>query len=526
MQLQRVVGNRSTRALLRQPVQCRLLLGPVDDPYEREADGVARHAVRHSARPQTQPVAQRVQSKGMHGAEGGEVEPGVARAIEQKRGGGQALDRGVAGAMGRYFSADFSGVRVHTGAESQTLNRSLNARAFTTGSDIFFGKGQYNPGSSGGQELIAHELTHVVQQSGGDVQRQFVVRRDFLVQRDELVQRDDDDAGVVSNALGLGDIGGAIVEVYEAYNGDESASTILKAITSLAGGIADTKGGVEDTAEGVTGEGVGAWSSLMGGVTGLAAKGTGLMSTLAEYGRSALDYVSSFGYGSEYIGKVGEACSWLGGWAKSASDVINPYAFYTDLIASSTKAVKGMTEGWAAGESLQELAKLVKTAASREVKKAAEYLFNFVWWKRVEGYSKSAVGAIEGGAAIFLGPLSKGLTAVATKAYEGGWMSYVLRAIGSSFTSQVFSNAQVKAQMKQDAANLYGTATAIASTGKIKDVVLLCKAAVRLGMADFAKAILNAFDALINRGGTRHQHRKEALVQEVQRMGFAKEVGL
>ncbi|MCL4833891.1 MAG: DUF4157 domain-containing protein [Caldilineaceae bacterium] len=520
LQLQRAVGNRATGRLLTQPIQRKLVVGPADDLYERQADVLAQGAVRSPDHREKAAVPSPVQRRTAHGAEGGPVEETVARSIEQRRGGGQQLDTGVAGSMGRYFDTDFSRVRVHTGSEADTLNRSLNAKAFTTGNDIFFGKGQYSPGSADGQELIAHELTHVVQQGGGDVQRQFVIRREMLV------QRDDDEPGLVGNAIGLGDIGGALVEVYEAYSGDESANAILKAITQLAGGLADTTGGVGDTAEGVTGEGVGAWSSLVGGVTSLTAKGTGLMSTLAEYGRSALDYVSSFGYGSDYLGQVGEACSWLGGWAKSASDLVNPYAFYMDLVASGSKAVTGISDGWKAGNALYDLAALVKNASSRETKKAAELLFNLAWWKRTEGYAKSAVGAVEGGAAIFLGPLSKGLTAVMTKAYEGGWSSYILRAIGSSFTSQVFSNAQVKQQVGQDSNNLAATVNPIAANGKIKDIVALCRAAIQLGMADFAKAILAAFNTLSSGSGTRHAQRKQAFVAEVQRVGLAKQLGL
>jgi len=69
--------------------------------------------------------------------------------------------------MERSFGADFSGVRIHVDSESDTLNRSLHARAFTTGHDLFFRRGEYNPDSRGGQDLIAHELTHVIQQNGG-----------------------------------------------------------------------------------------------------------------------------------------------------------------------------------------------------------------------------------------------------------------------------------------------------------------------------------------------------------------------
>jgi hypothetical protein len=70
--------------------------------------------------------------------------------------------------MGQAMGADFSGVKVHTDAQSDQLNQSIQAKAFTTGQDVFFRQGEYNPGSRGGQELIAHELTHVVQQKGGE----------------------------------------------------------------------------------------------------------------------------------------------------------------------------------------------------------------------------------------------------------------------------------------------------------------------------------------------------------------------
>jgi hypothetical protein len=64
------------------------------------------------------------------------------------------------------LGADFSGVKVHTGQNAVEMNRSLNARAFTHGNDIYFNKGEYNPESSEGKRLLAHELTHVVQQKG------------------------------------------------------------------------------------------------------------------------------------------------------------------------------------------------------------------------------------------------------------------------------------------------------------------------------------------------------------------------
>lgn len=69
------------------------------------------------------------------------------------------------------MGADFSGVKVHTDAQADQLSRSIQAKAFTTGQDVFFRQGAYEPGSRGGQELIAHELTHVVQQTGRAVQQ-------------------------------------------------------------------------------------------------------------------------------------------------------------------------------------------------------------------------------------------------------------------------------------------------------------------------------------------------------------------
>ena len=106
------------------------------------------------------------------GREGGAVDGRVDADIRQARGGGHPLDGKVRGSMEQAFGANFGGVRVHTNPRADSLNRSLSAQAFTTGQDLFFRKGAYKPGSSSGQKLIAHELTHVVQQNGAAVKRQ------------------------------------------------------------------------------------------------------------------------------------------------------------------------------------------------------------------------------------------------------------------------------------------------------------------------------------------------------------------
>jgi hypothetical protein len=100
-----------------------------------------------------------------------DVQPEVESRIHSARGGGTPIAEGSRSKLEGAFGADFSGVRVHTDGESDALNRAVQARAFTTGQDIFFRQGEYNPGSSGGQELLAHELTHVVQQNPMRVDR-------------------------------------------------------------------------------------------------------------------------------------------------------------------------------------------------------------------------------------------------------------------------------------------------------------------------------------------------------------------
>ncbi|MDZ8139276.1 MAG: DUF4157 domain-containing protein, partial [Nostoc sp. DedQUE04] len=114
---------------------------------------------------QMKPMVQRQANAGMVGA------PDLEASINQARGGGVAIADNIRKPMEMAFGADFSRVKVHTDGQSDQLNRSIQARAFTTGQDVFFRSGEYNPGSRGGQELLAHELTHVVQQNGRAVQR-------------------------------------------------------------------------------------------------------------------------------------------------------------------------------------------------------------------------------------------------------------------------------------------------------------------------------------------------------------------
>lgn len=91
---------------------------------------------------------------------------GVHAALES---GGQALDQDVLATMETRLGHDFSQVAIHTDARAEESAAALSARAYTVGRDVVFGPGAYNPRTSEGQELLAHELTHVAQQAAGPV---------------------------------------------------------------------------------------------------------------------------------------------------------------------------------------------------------------------------------------------------------------------------------------------------------------------------------------------------------------------
>jgi hypothetical protein len=111
------------------------------------------------------------------GYEGGELSDGLSGRIEGARGGGRPLDEPVRRRMEGAFGHSLAGVRIHTGGEAADLNRSISARAFTTGNDVFFGAGQYQPDTAEGERMLAHELAHT-QQQGGAARR--IHRWDFF----------------------------------------------------------------------------------------------------------------------------------------------------------------------------------------------------------------------------------------------------------------------------------------------------------------------------------------------------------
>ena len=178
-------GGRIRRGAV---IQAKLRVGAADDPHEREADRVAARVVEaiwsssaapSSAEDSEAPAVQRATpisrvarfvddgaGGASIGAAGGELDAATSSRIKRARGGGSPIEPGVRASMEQGFGADFSRVRVHDDPGADQLNRAMQARAFTTGSDIFFSSGTYQPRSRSGQQLLAHELTHVVQQGG------------------------------------------------------------------------------------------------------------------------------------------------------------------------------------------------------------------------------------------------------------------------------------------------------------------------------------------------------------------------
>ncbi len=95
------------------------------------------------------------------------VQPDLESRLNGSKGSGSPLPSDVRSFMEPRFGADFSQVRVHTGSDAVRMNREVGAKAFTHKQDIYFNAGHYSPGSASGKELLAHELTHTIQQTGG-----------------------------------------------------------------------------------------------------------------------------------------------------------------------------------------------------------------------------------------------------------------------------------------------------------------------------------------------------------------------
>ena len=220
LSLHSTLGNRAVQRLIESgTLQPKLKIGAPNDKYEKEADHVADQVTRMPSsdiqkKPlisglnhngsvqrmcpeceeemQRQPIAkgkEKLQHQTIEAPEKEllmtkwssrriqDVTPDIESQIHSPRGAGQPLDPTTRSFMEPRFGRDLDDIRIHTNATANRLARSIQAEAFTTGRDVVFNSGQYNPHSATGKHLLAHELTHVVQQ-GRDVQRSVVMRKE------------------------------------------------------------------------------------------------------------------------------------------------------------------------------------------------------------------------------------------------------------------------------------------------------------------------------------------------------------
>ena len=142
-------------------IQTKLKINESGDPYEQEADRVTEQVMR------MEELEEEIQAK-LTSGQAPQVSPILQNQIHSLRSGGQPLSPPLRNFFEPRFVHDFSRVRVHTDALAEESARALSARAFTMGRDVVFGSGQYAPETVAGKRLIAHELTHVIQQNSSN----------------------------------------------------------------------------------------------------------------------------------------------------------------------------------------------------------------------------------------------------------------------------------------------------------------------------------------------------------------------
>jgi hypothetical protein len=146
----------------------KLAIGASHDPLEREADRVADQVLAAPENHAISPAPPRIQRfTGQAAGRALETPASVDRALSSA---GSPLEPALRQDMERRFGHDFSRVRVHSGGTAVQSARDVNAHAYAVGQNIVFGAGQFAPATYEGRRLLAHELTHVVQQSGANPQ--------------------------------------------------------------------------------------------------------------------------------------------------------------------------------------------------------------------------------------------------------------------------------------------------------------------------------------------------------------------
>jgi hypothetical protein len=186
-----LLNDIDKESMKRLHIQSKLSIGSPEDSLEHEADAVAEKVMRmpeniiiqrkcaeceDEEKLQRKPLASFIQKMGYDS--GTTASDSVTQQIDSTKGSGSVLESTAKSFMENRFGTDFSGVKIHSGDYAAKMSQELNAQAFTVGNDIYFNSGKYNPNSDSGKYLLAHELTHTVQQGEGI--------KPILIQRDGM----------------------------------------------------------------------------------------------------------------------------------------------------------------------------------------------------------------------------------------------------------------------------------------------------------------------------------------------------
>lgn len=176
------------------PAASNLKISRPDDPAEIEAGRVADKIVHDELKEKESPKEPKLlQAKQIAAAAGAGADsnrpPSLGSQINHLSGKGSPLPDGTQTFFEGRFNYDFGDVRIHTDSKSQEMAQSINAKAFTFGNDIVFSKSEFQPETAEGKKLIAHELTHVMQQDGGIHRNAVVFRKDLSGKSKEYCQK-------------------------------------------------------------------------------------------------------------------------------------------------------------------------------------------------------------------------------------------------------------------------------------------------------------------------------------------------
>jgi Domain of unknown function (DUF4157) len=241
------------------------------------------------------------------------IAQGVEAQLGQRQGTGSPLPQQTRTFLEQRLGIDLSSVRVHTGSEAHRLADAMNARAFTTGTDIFFREGAYNPSSSEGMHLLAHEVTHVLQQSLGPVEGTPVEGGEVAIS-DPSDRFEQEAANVAEEVMGraqgmahqteaaaVASSGNAIQRQGEAEAEDESWKHLASAVLGLGSALGG--GAITEPLAATLGVSEMGENPILGGAEAI----TGILGTAAHMG--GFELLGAEGAGSMALGELGGAAA-------------------------------------------------------------------------------------------------------------------------------------------------------------------------------------------------------------------------